>query len=292
MVGFWKDPFSKRPLFPNPSNSQRAVRDILMPRGKLTLHCLAAIFDSQLPSPKLSLKMPLKLPLPHNRGHFLLFQNCPCGEGNCAAIEQQKLSRGNFCLAASRCLPGPSGLRSELPGPRTKNKRSWIWLQNGTFENTWPLAWPHIWKGQRGTPGKGIGRNTLKTPWNCPETALKTPWKYPENTLKIPWNSWLSISYPCPLWVCPLHLSNICRAPIQGVNSLWRTKFARAVAQYHCEAPAKKFLSWWEGQQIATDSKSLPSDHAALQLKFPQHIKIVILREAIPEAFGDGFSDL
>ena len=78
-------------------------------RQKLTPHCLAAIFDSQLPSLKLPLKMPPKLPLPLNRGHFLLFQNCPRGEGNCAAIERQKLSRGNFCLAASRCLSGPSG---------------------------------------------------------------------------------------------------------------------------------------------------------------------------------------
>ena len=85
-------------------------------RQKLTPHCLAAIFDSQLPSPKLSLKMPPKLPLPHNRGHFFLFQNCPRGEGNCAAIERQKLSRGNFCLAAifaSRhqdASPGPLGI--------------------------------------------------------------------------------------------------------------------------------------------------------------------------------------
>ena len=39
-------------------------------RQKLTSHCLAAIFDSQLPSPKLSLKMPPKLPLPHKRGLF------------------------------------------------------------------------------------------------------------------------------------------------------------------------------------------------------------------------------
>ena len=91
-------------------------------RQKLTPHCLAAIFDSQLPSPKLSLKMPLKLPLPHNRGHFFLFQNCPRGEGNCAAIERQKLSRGNFCLAASRCLSGPSGwslVYAGAPGPVT-----------------------------------------------------------------------------------------------------------------------------------------------------------------------------
>ena len=76
---------------------------------KLTPHFLAATFDSRLPSPKLSLKMPPKMPLPHKRGHIFLFQNFPRGEGNCAAIERPKLSRGNFCLAASRCLSGPSG---------------------------------------------------------------------------------------------------------------------------------------------------------------------------------------
>ena len=40
-----------------------------MPRGKKksTPHCLAAIFDSQLPSPELPLKMPPKLPLPHRK---------------------------------------------------------------------------------------------------------------------------------------------------------------------------------------------------------------------------------
>ena len=31
------------------------------------------------------------------------------GEGNCAVTERQKLSRGNFCLAAFRCLSRPSG---------------------------------------------------------------------------------------------------------------------------------------------------------------------------------------
>ena len=53
--------------------------------------------------------MPPKLSLPHRRGHFFLFQNYPCGEGNCEAIERQKLSRGNFCPGTSRCLAGPTG---------------------------------------------------------------------------------------------------------------------------------------------------------------------------------------
>ena len=67
----------------------------------MTPHRLAEILDSQLPSPTLSLKMPPKLPPPpHKRGHFVLFQNCPCGEGT---------SSGNFCLAALGCLSVPSG---------------------------------------------------------------------------------------------------------------------------------------------------------------------------------------
>ena len=71
--------------------------------AKLTPHCRAAIFDSPLPSPKLPLRMP---PPPQERA---IFQNCPRGEGNCAAAERQKLSRDNFCLATLRCLSGPSG---------------------------------------------------------------------------------------------------------------------------------------------------------------------------------------
>ena len=43
--------------------------------AKIALDCLEAIFDSQLPSPKLSPKMPPKLSLPHKRGLFILFQN-------------------------------------------------------------------------------------------------------------------------------------------------------------------------------------------------------------------------
>ena len=77
--------------------------------AKIDSPLFAAFFDSQLPSPKLSLKMPPTLALHHKRGLFVVFQIFPRGEGNCAAIERQKLSRGNFCLAASRCLSRPSG---------------------------------------------------------------------------------------------------------------------------------------------------------------------------------------
>ena len=78
-------------------------------RQKLTPHCLAAIFDSQLPSPKLSLKMPPKLPLPHNRGIFSSFKIAPV-----VRVTARQLS-GKNCLAAifaSRhrdASPGPLG---------------------------------------------------------------------------------------------------------------------------------------------------------------------------------------
>ena len=56
-------------------NPEDPARQIDVSRQKLSPHCLEAIFDSQLPSPKLSPKMPPKLSLPHKRGLFILFQN-------------------------------------------------------------------------------------------------------------------------------------------------------------------------------------------------------------------------
>ena len=88
---FWKretrQSLQKSKAFSAP-NPEGPARHLDASRQKLTPHCLAAIFDSQLPSPKLSLKMPPKLPLPHNRGHFLVSKiNCPRGEDNCGATE-------------------------------------------------------------------------------------------------------------------------------------------------------------------------------------------------------------
>ena len=60
-------------------------RQLDVSRRRLTPHCLATIFDSQLPSPKLSPKMPPKLSLARKRGHFFLFQNDPRGEGTIGA---------------------------------------------------------------------------------------------------------------------------------------------------------------------------------------------------------------
>ena len=70
------------------------MRHLDVSRQKLTPHCLATIFDSQLPSPKLSPKMPPKLSLAHKRGHFVLFQNIPA-----VRVIARQL-RDKNCLAA------------------------------------------------------------------------------------------------------------------------------------------------------------------------------------------------
>ena len=78
-------------------------------RQKLTPHCLAAIFDFQLHSPKLSLKMPRKFPLCQKRGSLSSFRIDPVMK-----VTARQLSVKN-CLGAifvSRHLdvsPGPSG---------------------------------------------------------------------------------------------------------------------------------------------------------------------------------------
>ena len=83
-------------------------------RQKLTPYCLAAIFDSQLPSPELSLKMPPRLPLPHKRGHLSSFKIDPV-----VRVTARQLSSKN-CLAAifaSRhqdASPGPLGLGAPI----------------------------------------------------------------------------------------------------------------------------------------------------------------------------------
>ena len=86
--GFRKQEFRSYP--------EGRARQIDVSRQKLSPHCLEAIFDSQLPSPKLSPKMPPKLSLPHKRGLFILFQKWPRGEGNCKTSERQKIVSRQF----------------------------------------------------------------------------------------------------------------------------------------------------------------------------------------------------
>ena len=81
---------------------------------------MSAIFVPGLPSlrlsPKLSLKLSLKVVWPlkicdlrDKKLCLRLSLKCPRGEGNWAARQGQKLSRGNFYPAATRCLTGRSG---------------------------------------------------------------------------------------------------------------------------------------------------------------------------------------
>ena len=92
---------------------ERLARYLDVSRQKLSPLCLETILDSQLPSPELSLKMPPKLSLPHTREGFFPRSKLPRSEGDCETIDRQKLSRGSFCPATSRCLFWPTGLGVE-----------------------------------------------------------------------------------------------------------------------------------------------------------------------------------
>ena len=118
------------------------------------------------------------------------------------------------------CFPAPrhGGKRPLKKGPlrglwlfrptfRVKSReRHYLVLVN--FSRFFPgfhSAWVKFNRFFPRMPGKGMRKNTLKTPWEHPET----PWKYPENpenTLKFMTFSTFSL---CPLWLCPLHLSKL-----------------------------------------------------------------------------------
>ena len=111
-----------------PNTCKRQVSHGSQPRGpcdvsgkKLSPHCLETIFDSQLPSPKSSPKMPPKLSLPHRRGHFSSFKitpavraiarqlrdkNCP---GPKIAPGHQDVSQGPLGMRFKRCHPQSAG---------------------------------------------------------------------------------------------------------------------------------------------------------------------------------------
>ena len=75
-------------------NPEGPARQIDVSRQKLSPHCLEAIFDSQLPSPKLSPKMPPKLSLPTREGLLSSFKINPAVR----VIARQV--RDKNCLAA------------------------------------------------------------------------------------------------------------------------------------------------------------------------------------------------
>ena len=74
----------------------------------------------------------------------------------------------------------------------------------------------NIITSRKDIPRKGIGKNTLKTPWRYLKIAWKIPWKHPvENTLNFLTFSMFSL---CTLGVCPLdpsklHARNFSRCP-------------------------------------------------------------------------------
>ena len=90
--------------------TQRALRDILMSRGKNCLPIVSRQFLTRnYPRPNRLLKCLPNCLSPTGEGILSSFKIYPCGEGICETSERQKLSRGNFCPGTSRCLAGPTG---------------------------------------------------------------------------------------------------------------------------------------------------------------------------------------
>ena len=96
---------------PRSSETQRALRDVLMPRGKNWLPTVSRQFlTHNYPRPNCLLKCLPNCLSPTREGFFFFFQSCPRGEGNCETTERQKFSRGN-CFASRHqdASPGPLG---------------------------------------------------------------------------------------------------------------------------------------------------------------------------------------
>ena len=142
--------FSSPLSFPPPP--RRPLRHRNASRQKLTSHCLAAIL-TRLPSPKLSLKLPLELPLPHKRtltgGLFLLFQNCPHADrgetkANSFAGAHPTPHPPNPHPLFPRSPhenPPPATRRNPTPNPSPKNtKRSSHPFAKTTPNKNYPLA--------------------------------------------------------------------------------------------------------------------------------------------------------
>ena len=145
------------------------ARQIDVSRQKLSPHCLEAIFDSQLPLPKLSSKMPPKLSLPTKEGFLSSFKINPAvrviarqvRDKNCLAAifapRHQSVSSGPlgtrhyfalFCLKICYCSWPPnlqghwSGVAPVVPGI------PWPALR-GPLRNFWKRRHPQpYWGGE------------------------------------------------------------------------------------------------------------------------------------------------
>ena len=91
--------------------AESPARHLNASRQKLTPHCLAAIFDSQLPSPKLSLKMPPKsIASPLTReGFFSCLKIGPAVRVIPRQLSGHKMSLGNFASRHRNASAGPLG---------------------------------------------------------------------------------------------------------------------------------------------------------------------------------------
>ena len=93
-----------------PQNPESPARHLDASQGKNRLPTVSRQFLTRNhPHPNCLLKCLPNCLSPAREGFFSSFKVAPPGEGNCAAIKRQKLSCGNFCLAASRCLSRQSG---------------------------------------------------------------------------------------------------------------------------------------------------------------------------------------
>ena len=140
--------------------------------AKQSRDCLAAIFDLQLPPPKLSLTMPLS----HKRGFIFLFQNNPCGEGNCVG---RLLSRQFFASRHSDVSPGPLGGLCKRGvflvcldlgwgfGPLPKGGNMDL-LHGFPFLGLWLRAQPQLQNGETFnlTQTESKGHKRSKIPWD------------------------------------------------------------------------------------------------------------------------------
>ena len=90
-------------------NPEGPARHLDVSRQKLSPHCLETIFDSQLPSPKLSPEMPPKLSLAHKRGHFSPFKITLAVRVIARQSRDKNCLEAIFCPATSRCLFWPTG---------------------------------------------------------------------------------------------------------------------------------------------------------------------------------------